>query len=252
MALTTSRRSVRLLFCLVLLAALSVVSSCATMKEWVVGKDKKEVARSYYDRAMGYMDTRQYTQAEEDLRRAITEDPDMYQAYYQLGLAYRAQNKEKEAREVWTMGVGRAQRGPERLDYPRSRALAEMLAALEGKKAAVQKVPTPMTPPPPRPAPTPRPAPKPTITQSRPANAPMGDYAVLVSSNLKRYHALADQKRLEDKGYSTKVTSFKDKRGRTWYRVWAGCCTTLPRAKSLALEIKRRGLSRDATAMRAR
>lgn len=252
MGFKMSRRPAGLILIGALLAVMLGLSSCSTVSDMFTSRSKDEVARSYYDRAMGYMDTRKYSQAVDDLRRAITNDPDMYQAYYQLGLAYRALGDETNARDAWTMGVGRAQRGPERLDYPRSRALAEMMAALEGKAPTIPKATPPMTPPPPRPAPSPPPpraaAPRPSVTHA--AAAPSGPYAVLVSSNLKRYNAMNDLNRLKAKGYSTKLTSAKDKSGRTWHRVWVGCCTTLPRAKSLALELKRKGLARDAVAMR--
>lgn len=229
-----------------LLGCLLALGGCATLDNLrAMKKDRAmTVADAYYGRAMSYRDSGRLQQAADDLQRAISEDPNMYQAYYQLGRVYEAQNKQGMAKQTWVLGISRVQQGPEREDYSRARALAEMRAALAGKEVQAQ-------PPPPPPAPRPATAQvRSTPLKPSPLKQPGGiTYAVLFSSNQKLASAQADQRRLSALGYKAVIRNHQDLKGKSWRRVWVGCCTSKTKAQGLARELKRRKISRDAVVL---
>ena len=171
-------------------------------------------AQAHYGRAMALKDAGNAEQAAEQLQSALNSDPDMYHAYYQLGLIYKDNNKPDVARQIWTTGIQRASVGPERSDYPRVRAVAEMRAAIAGLEsaAAAEKLMEQQQ------------AKQVVMEQAVVAKQLSGKYAVLFSSNLKKGSASGDVRLLKSKGWEATIKTVK-MRGKTWHRVWAACCT---------------------------
>lgn len=229
-----------------MVVALVGLSSCASIQKLVVEEPPvKLAAYAPYNRAMSLRAEGQLEAAAEQLRQALKADPYLYPAYYHLGLAFQALGRPREAKLVWRQGIEAARRGPDRPDYERTRAVAEMSAALAGLEAT-ERLTRAATPPPASPPPAKRPAAKQTArVVPRPAKRVTGRYAVLFSSNRKEVHARADVLRLKRRGYQAEMRVHKDRRGRRWYRVWVGCCTSRARALRLAAELRRRGLGRD-------
>lgn len=225
-----------------LIAALAVtLGACSTVNYLQGEEDPAKLAGAYYKRALGFMQTKQYPQAITDLQRAIMADPDIYQAYYQLGLAYKAQGRVKHAMQAWSAGLSKAQRAEEREDYSRPRAIAEFRAALATTvlkaKAARRAVAA-------QAAMLPAKAPAP------PAMAKYsGMWAVLYSSNLKRSSAAGDVVKLGKRGIKAMVKPHASG-GVTWYRVWVGCCTSYTVARKRARQLNALGVTQGAAAMK--
>ena len=189
---------------------------------------------------------RQLAAAAKELQKALKLDPYLYPAYYHLGLAYLGLGQAEEAKLVWRQGIEAARRGPDRPDYERTRAVAEMSAALAGLEATERLTRARKPPSPPRRKPA---AQRGSRTGSSSSRRITGRYAVLFSSNLKEVHARADVLRLKRRGYRAEIRRHRDRRGRRWYRVWVGCCTSRARALRLAAELRRRRLGRGLMVM---
>ncbi|RKZ23555.1 hypothetical protein DRQ20_01360 [bacterium] len=65
------------------------------------GKDKKAKLYACYYMGRVYLDREMYRDAVEFFERAIEMGPNLYEAYYFLGIAYRRMGKEEKAKEVW-------------------------------------------------------------------------------------------------------------------------------------------------------
>jgi cell division protein FtsN len=72
---------------------------------------------------------------------------------------------------------------------------------------------------------------------------------VLFSSNLEPRHAMQDRERLEKLGFSVNVRPHQ-LGGRTWHRVWAGCCTGREQARALKSRLAAQAGGRDLAVMR--
>lgn len=228
---------------LLLLAAMALGPGCAAFHARPAPTGDQVKAVEHWNNAMALRAAGEEDRVAEELSKAIIADPNMYQAYYHLGLAYQVLGQPDKARQAWMQGINQARSGPERSDYPRSKSLAEMQAALAGLEARQrprEKTLTELKPPP-------RAASKPQ------AAAPMamtgGNWAVLYSSNLKPANAQRDLKRLVAMGYKTGVRTHKLK-GRTWHRVWVGCCTSRARAMRLKAELMKKAPRRGMSVMR--
>jgi len=221
-----------------LVALLLGLVGCAGKEAPAVAGPDDAKALAHYDKALTMKAANEADAAARELQRALQADPDLYQAYYQLGLIYQDSGQPEVARRVWQTGVGRATVGPERPDYPRERAVAEMRAALAGLEAA-----PPLIEAPPAQSPLPPPVAAPT---AEPAAATGGQWAVLFSSNLKKVSADGDVSLLKAKGFSASVKKVKLK-GKTWLRVVAACCTSKDQARENLRKIQqatgRKGLS---------
>jgi tetratricopeptide (TPR) repeat protein len=227
----------------ILMASAFLLASCAGY----IPQGGEEVGKAHYQRHLAFRAQNQLDKAALELELAIKADPQMYNAYYQLGLIYQSQGQAEKARVTWERGLAEARSGPDRNDYPRVKAQAEMESAL----ASLDPLP-PLMPPTPAYNPPPRPAAKTKVKSKAPARgvkipsgSVTGAYAVLVSSNLAKSSAVADQKRLASHGYPASLSTHKDKKGKTWHRVWAGCCSGHDKAKALAATLKKKGLARS-------
>ncbi len=227
-----------------LLALLGLGAGCAALTPQGVQGDQA-VGRAHYNRAMAFGHAHQLDKAARELELAVQSDPGLYYGYYQLGLVYEAQGRKMEAITTWQRGIEAARNTEDRRDYPRAQAIAEMQSA----QARLTMPPTP--PPPPIPVETPlysapKPAPKvktSALSGSRSGSHKSG-YAVLFSSNQQKKSAEADVSRLKAKGFSASVSTHKDKKGKVWHRVVVGCCGDEKKAKSLAAELKKKGLAK--------
>jgi tetratricopeptide (TPR) repeat protein len=235
-------------FCLIL-AIFFLLPACATISGWCGAEPGPEAktpvtaAAEHWDKAMAFRADGQLDKAQSELELAIKIDPNMYQAYYQLGLIYKEQGQDFLAAEVWKRGLEKARSGPEREDYPRQRAIAQMDAALTGLRADSQATSAPGG-----------------QTRTRTGAAPArtgsaatagGRYAVLYSSNLNPSYAQRDRGILASQGFAAEVKTAQVK-GRTWHRVWAGCCSNRAGAQALAARMRAKGLGGDLTVMPAR
>lgn len=267
----------RLMLCAALVAAAAVCAGCAGGQQ-AAGVDPALAAQAHLGRALATKAAGNLTGAADELALAVKTDPNNYFAWYQLGQTYRELGQDPKARLAWQQGLAAAVAGPDRADYPRLRAEAQMRAGLAGLEAAAQK-PEPAPPaavPPPAaktgwsapgaPAKPPSPPaakagaaaqPAPPVAKAKsPAARPKpptataaatGGYAVLYSSNHQASSARADQKMLAAKGVQAELVSALDKRGRTWHRVLVTCpggrgeCAEL--AGKLARQTGRKGLT---------
>lgn len=250
MLMSASTLSRRLPLAALALATLLALAGCAATQGM---QGDQAVGRAHYNRAMAFGQSHQLERAAQELELAIKADPGMYFSYYQLGLVYEAQGRKEMARLTWERGLKVAKAGPDRQDYSRPQAIAEMESAL------VRIEPQPELPPPPpaiveRPLPSYAPAgPKPRARakshfKAHSASAHHG-YAVLISSNQKKASALADVRKLKAKGYHAKIDSHKDKHGKTWHRVLIGGGSKA-KAQSLAAALKKKGLAAGAQVVR--
>ena len=241
-------RSVGLALVGVLVLSALFLPACATIKEWVGPDPTLELtpdsAPRHWERAMEYRKAGDLAHSAEELELAVRADPDMYHAWYMLGLTYKALGDLKRAKAVWQLGAIRAENGPERKDYPRQKALAQMRAGLMSlsppagrrlrrSKPSAQKRKT---------AAKARGKVKPSAKASR-------GWAVLFSSNLRPVNARRDAARLKRLGYRASIKPHR-LRGKKWYRVWVGCCTSRAKARALAHRLERRGIGRGLTVMR--
>lgn len=226
----------------VVVSAAWLLAACAGY----VPQGGEEVGKAHYQRHLSFRAQNQLDKAALELELAVKADPQMYHAYYQLGMIYQSLGQTEKARVAWERGLAEAKSGPDRGDYSRVKAQAEMESALASLDPLPPLMPpTPAyTPPPPRPAAKTKPK-SPSRGIKIPSGSVTGPYAVLVSSNMKQSSAAADQKRLASHGYPASVTTYKDKKGKTWYRVWAGCCSGHDKAKALAATLKKKGLARS-------
>ncbi len=238
---------------ILLLMALALTPACAWLSPGGVGKQTALTGYQHFNLAMSYRAEGQLAQAAAELEKAIQADRYNYPAYYHLGLAYLDLGQTDKARQVWEKGVQTARQGPDRLDYDRSRAVAEMTAALAGLGGR----PKAQSPPSARhSAPLSRDQERAAVKAARAAKAARvsparsGPYAVLFSSNLQPRHARADRARLIKLGYAAMIRIHQDAKGRRWHRVWVGCCTGYARAKGVAAALKKRGIGRDLVVMR--
>jgi tetratricopeptide (TPR) repeat protein len=229
------------------LACLGLFSACAGYNEFVGAAPPGPAggaalsATQHWDKAMEYRAKGNLRQAATELEQAIKADPNMYHAYYQLGVTHRMLGEMDKAKDIWQKGISLASAGPERTDYPKSKAIGQMQAAL----AALQ-------------AQAPATADKSSL-RARDVKAEMGGkvkpgsvtgpYAVLFSSSLNPKYAKADQSRLAKLGYQATIKEHKIK-GKSWHRVWVGCCLGYDKAKQLAAEMRKKGLKSDLTVMR--
>jgi tetratricopeptide (TPR) repeat protein len=223
----------------VLALALAASPGCAWLKS-LTGADQPPPAACYgpYNQAMVLRAEGHPAQAAAKLEEALAADPNLYPAYYHLGLAYLDLGQEDKARQAWSRGATAARQGPDRPDYDRQRAVAEMTAALAGLAQ--------------RGAPDQAPPRKPESAQAASPESergPGGDWAVLFSSNLEPRHAMQDQRRLEKMGYAVTVRPHQ-LGGRTWHRVWVGCCTSREEARGLKARLSGRAGGADLAVMR--
>lgn len=65
------------------------------------GKDKKAKLYACYYMGRVYLDREMYQDAVEFLERAIEIGPNLYEAYYFLGIAHRRMGNEEKARKIW-------------------------------------------------------------------------------------------------------------------------------------------------------
>jgi len=213
-----------------------LLPSCAWLRSLSGAGPGPDQAQLHWNLGLTHRAEGQLEEAARELKAALDLDPDMYQAYYQLGLVYQALGDRDQARATWEAGLERARLGPERSDYPRLTALAQIQSAL----AALDQ---PAAPGPKRRA-------KRTRRPRRSGKpSPAGAYAVLYSSNLEIKYARSDATRLTNLGYPVMVRTARV-RGRKFHRVWVGCCTTLARARALARRMRKRGLKSQLTVMR--
>lgn len=244
MALNARKPARRLTGPALAMALLLALTGCAAQQGM---QGDQAVGRAHYNRAMAFGQSRQLDRAAQELELAVKADPGMYFSYYQLGLVYEAQGRKEAARQTWERGLRVAKAGPDREEYSRPQAIAEMESAL----VRIEPQAEPPLPPPMAQAPLPTyqpPPPKPkakakassTAKKSK-AGAGSG-YAVLVSSNQQKASAQGDVKKLKAKGYGAKVVTHKDKAGKTWYRVVAGGGSQA-KAKALAADLKKKGLA---------
>ncbi|MCB2186657.1 MAG: SPOR domain-containing protein [Deltaproteobacteria bacterium] len=218
---------------------------------------RAQEAQAHYAKAMSFKAAGQLDQAAEELHLAVTTDPTLYQGYHQLGLVYRDRGNYAEAAQTWQSGIHQAQYGPEREEYPRVKAIAEMRADL----VALQEMP----PPPPR---APAPAPPAGPTAAKPSPGPAGwqvggqtaaasaaaashkaksgkasksgkGYAVLFSSNQNAANAAGDVKLLAKHGFKARIDVVKVK-GKVWHRVVVGCCGSQAKARKLAADLTKK------------
>jgi cell division protein FtsN len=246
---------VRLVAVLLGLLMLFSLSGCSWF-DWMTDSEEPEIPKpspaKHWEQSMAYKRAGDLNNAAISMENAIKADPNMYQAYYQLGRIYYDMGQKDQARRVWRVGLARAKGGPDRRDYPRQRAMAEMQAAL----AAVQPKPAPKPAPQPKamPEPTPLPEPKPEPAEAPMAPAPepamqAGDYAVLYSSNLNKSYAVRDVNNLESMGMSAEIRSAVV-RGRTFHRVLVGCCTTKEEAGFIQQKLMSKGVNRKTVIMK--
>jgi cell division septation protein DedD len=209
-----------------------------------------DVGRAHYNRAMAFGQSHQLDRAAQELELAIKADPGMYFSYYQLGLVYESQGRKEAARLIWERGLKVAKTGPDRPDYSRPQAIAEMESALVRIEPQSELPPSPTMVERPLPTyqssgPKPKAKSKSSYHAKSKSTASHG-YAVLISSNQKKASAQADVSRLKAKGYSAKIASHKDKHGKTWYQVLAGGGSSKDKAQSLAAALKKKGLAASA------
>lgn len=219
------------------LASLMLFSACASFCEFVGAEPSAPDATTaasagqHWDKAMQYRAQGKLEQATAELEQAIKADPNMYHAYYQLGITYTMLGQREKARRVWEQGISKARKGPDRKDYSKEKAIGQMqvaLAGMEGRAPATRVS-------------------KPT-DKTKPGGI-TGPYAVLFSSNLNPKYAKADQRRLTRLGYPVNIKVHR-LRGKTWHRVWVGCCSGYDRAKQMASAMRKRGLKSQLTVMR--
>ena len=237
---------------LALLAVLTLMPACASFYEYI-GFDTQQSwpdsAQQSFERALSHQYSGRLEDAAKQLELAVKADPNMYHAWYMLGYVYRAMDKPDLARKAWETGLQRALIGPDREDYPRGRSLAQIrtgLASLD-LEAPPKKVRAKKPGPPPGKQLKPRARPK-AKAKAKYSPGPKGRYAVLYSSNLKPVNAARDKKRLAALGYPATVKAIK-MRGKTWHRVWVGCCSTKGAAQKLAIALRKKGIGKGMVVM---
>ena len=224
------------------LLVLALTPACAWLSPGGVGKQTALSGYQHFNLAMSYRAEGQLDLAAAELEKALAVDQYNYAAWYHLGLAYKDLGKVDGARQTWEKGIVTARKGPMRADYDRSRAVAEMtaaLAALDGRGSAVRRPPKARSK-------------SKYKTKAKAAKRPArrtGPYAVLYSSNLNPRYARADRAKLIRLGYQAKITTHHI-RGKLWHRVWVGCCSGYARAKGTKAALRKRGLGRDLVVMR--
>lgn len=225
------------------LSVLALTPACAWLSPGGVGKQTALTGYQHFNMAMSYRAEGQMELAAAELEKALEADNYNYAAWYHLGLAYKDLGKTDSARQTWEKGIVTARKGPVRSDYDRSRAIAEMtaaLAGLNGRGSAGNPAP------PSKKAKTKYKSKAKAAKQSAPRT---GSYAVLYSSNLNLRNAQSDRTKLISLGYQATVKTHNLK-GKVWHRVWVGCCTGYAQAKGVMAALRKRGIGRDLVVMR--
>jgi tetratricopeptide (TPR) repeat protein len=229
-----------------LISALLVMAlppACAWLSPGGVGKQTALSGYQHFNMAMSYRAEGQMEMAAAELEKALAADQYNYAAWYHLGLAYKDLGKTDSARQTWEKGIVTARRGPVRADYDRSRAVAEMTAALAGLNGR-GPIGRPLAPPPK--AKTKYKSKSKAAKRSAPRT---GAYAVLYSSNLNPRNARQDRAKLIRLGYPA-VVKAHNLGGKVWHRVWVGCCTGYTQARGTMAALRKRGIGRDLVVMR--
>ncbi len=223
------------------LLVLVLMPACAWLSPGGVGKQTALSGYQHFNMAMSYRAEGQLDLAAAELEKALVADQYNYAAWYHLGLAYKDLGKIDAARQTWEKGIVTARKGPVRSDYDRSRAVAEMTAALSGLngRGPVSK----------RPPAKARSKSKSKSKASKRSARRSGPYAVLYSSSLNPRYAKSDRGKLVRMGYQAKVKAHKI-RGKVWHRVWVGCCTGYSQARGTMAALRKRGVGRDLVVMR--
>lgn len=239
--MTGSWRVVGILLALLILA---FTPACAWLSPGGVGKQTALSGYQHFNMAMSYKAEGQMDLAAAELEKAIAADQYNYAAWYHLGLAYKDLGKIDSARQTWEKGIVTARKGPMRADYDRSRAVAEMTAALAGLNG--RGIGRPMSPPPKAGY---KPKSKARAKAAKRSARWTGPYAVLYSSNLNPRYAKSDRAKLIRMGYQAKITTHNIG-GKKWHRVWVGCCSGYSRARGTMAALRKRGVGRDLVVMR--
>ena len=213
-------------------------------------------AAEHWESAMTYKKAGNFAMAAVELERAIRIDPNMYQAYYNLGMVYADMGQNMQAMRVWRAGLEKARTGPDRLDYPRAKAISEIQtarAALQDKMIAQTKpkpLPTPkIEPAPVAPKPlTPVPAPAPPAAAPK---QPKGKYGVLYASYKRKATAAKVVNKLKARDLPASVRQAKVK-GKRYYRAVVGCCTTRTNAKKILRRMQKMGYKENMIIMKLR
>jgi tetratricopeptide (TPR) repeat protein len=225
------------------LLLLALAPACAWLSPGGVGKQTALIGYQHFNAGMSYRADGQLALAASELEKALAADQYNYAAWYHLGLAYKDLGQTDKARLTWEKGIVAARKGPVRLDYDRSRAVAEMTAALAGLNGRGARGKTPAAPS----------ARAKKGAKAKPgkgsAASATGPYAVLYSSNLELRNAQSDRAKLTRLGYAAMVKTHQLK-GKTWHRVWVGCCSGYARAKGVMAALRKRGIGRGLVVMR--
>jgi tetratricopeptide (TPR) repeat protein len=227
------------------LLILALTPACAWLSPGGVGKQTALTGYQHFNMAMSYRAEGQMDMAAAELEKALAADKYNYAAWYHLGLAYKDLGKIDSARQTWEKGIVTARRGPIRSDYDRSRAIAEMTAALAGLNGR-GPIGRPLAPPPKARAKTKY---KSKAKAARRTAPRTGSYAVLYSSNLNPRNASKDRDKLIRLGYQA-IVKTHNLRGKVWHRVWVGCCTGYTQARGTMAALRKRGIGRDLVVMR--
>lgn len=225
------------------LLVLALTPACAWLSPGGVGKQTALSGYQHFNMAMSYRAEGQMEMAAAELEKALAADQYNYAAWYHLGLAYKDLGKTDNARQTWEKGIVTARKGPVRSDYDRSRAVAEMTAALAGLNGR-GPIGRPL-------APTAKAKTKyKSKAKSAKLSAPRtGSYAVLYSSNINQRNAQSDRAKLISLGYPA-VIKTHNLSGKVWHRVWVGCCTGYVQAAGVKAALRKRGIGRDLVVMR--
>lgn len=227
------------------LLVLALMPACAWLSPGGVGKQTALSGYQHFNMAMSYKAEGQMDLAAAELEKALASDQYNYAAWYHLGLAYKDLGKIDAARQTWEKGIVTARKGPIRMDYDRSRAVAEMTAALAGLNGR-GRTGQPMSPPPKAGH---KPKSKTKATATKRSARRTGPYAVLYSSNLNPKNASSDRAKLIRMGYQVKITTHNIG-GKKWHRVWVGCCSGYTQAKGTMAALRKRGVGRGLVIMR--
>jgi tetratricopeptide (TPR) repeat protein len=227
------------------LLALALMPACAWLSPGGVGKQTALSGYQHFNMAMSYRAEGQMDLAAAELEKALAADQYNYAAWYHLGLAYKDLGKVDSARQTWEKGIVTARKGPMRADYDRSRAVAEMTAALAGLNGR-GRLGRQISPPPKARA---KKKSKSKTKSAKRSARRTGPYAVLYSSNLNPRNARSDRAKLIRMGYQAKITTHNI-RGKKWHRVWVGCCSGYSQARGTMAALRKRGVGRDLVVMR--
>ncbi len=225
------------------LLVLALTPACAWLSPGGVGKQTALTGYQHFNAAMSYRAEGQLALAASALEKALAADQYNYAAWYHLGLAYRDLGQIDKARQTWEKGIMTARKGPVRLDYDRSRAVAEMtaaLAGLDGRGHAGKPISTRVKA---------KTGTKGKAKTAKGSSSATGPYAVLYSSSLNPRYAKSDRDKLARLGYPATVKTH-NLGGKAWHRVWVGCCSGYSHAKGVMAALRKRGIGRGLVIMR--